>query len=57
MNVEQLKLKHLLDDLDTYSGNGTSMITVSIPADGSIVATKKKLESEFHTSSEIKSRV
>jgi peptide subunit release factor 1 (eRF1) len=56
-DMERIKLKRILDDLDCVEGNATSMITLAIPRGGSLALMKKKLEGEFSTSTSIKSRV
>ena len=57
MNIEQLKLKRLLSDLDTYEGHNTSFITLILPPGASLIAERKRLDDEFNTSSEIKSHL
>jgi peptide subunit release factor 1 (eRF1) len=56
-DMERIKLKRILDDLDSIAGSATSMITLAIPRGGSLAQMKKKLECEFSTSTSIKSRV
>ena len=57
MNIEQLKLKRLITELDTYQGFNTSLITLSLPPSTSLILEKKKLDLELNTCSEIKSRL
>jgi peptide chain release factor subunit 1 len=56
-DVERFQLKQLLKTLGSAHGKGTSMITLVIPSDGSISRTLKKLNEEYSTSSNIKSRL
>ena len=55
--MDQLKLKRLIAELDTYQGFNTSLITLSIPPGTSLVLEKKKLDLELNTCTEIKSRL
>jgi peptide chain release factor subunit 1 len=55
--VETLRLRRLLKTLEAAHGEGTSMITVVIPAGGSISRMAKKLNEEYSTSFKIKNRL
>jgi peptide subunit release factor 1 (eRF1) len=56
-DMERIKLKRVLDTLDSVEGSATSMITLAVPRGGSLAQMKKKLECELATSTSIKSRV
>jgi len=61
MDIEQWKLKRLITSLNNMSGNGTSMISLIIPASSTgyegIARVVKMLSDEIGTASNIKSRV
>jgi len=56
-NIEKFKIKRLIKDLSSYRGNGTSMISLVIPAGYQISLISKMLTVELGTASNIKSRV
>jgi peptide chain release factor subunit 1 len=55
--VEQWKIKKLVKTLTAAQGNGTSMISLIVPAKGQISRVSKMLGDEYGTASNIKSRV
>jgi len=55
--VEQWKIKKLIQTLEAARGNGTSMISLIIPPKDQIPRVSKMLGDEFGTASNIKSRV
>lgn len=55
--VEQWRIKKLVQRLAEAQGNGTSMISLIIPANGQIARVQKMLTEEYGTASNIKSRV
>jgi len=55
-NVEVWKQKRLVERLEQAKGNGTSMITLLIPADTQLARVSKLLTTELGTASCIKSR-
>lgn len=56
-DIERFKYKKMIKSLQAAKGNGTSMISLIIPAGGQISLYNKKLTEEFGTASNIKSRV
>lgn len=56
-NVEQFKMKKLIQSLEAARGNGTSMISLVIPPKDQISRINRMLAEEFGTASNIKSRV
>jgi len=56
-NIEQWKIKKLIQSLEAARGNGTSMISLIIPPKDQISRVSKMLGDEFGTASNIKSRV
>lgn len=56
-DVEKWKIKHLMKFLNNAKGNGTSMITLIIPAGSQISMPTKMLVDEYGTAQNIKSRV
>jgi peptide chain release factor subunit 1 len=56
-NIEKFKIKRLIKDLSSYRGNGTSMISLVVPAGYQISLISKMLTVELGTASNIKSRV
>lgn len=56
-SIEKLKIKRLLKKINSYKGNGTSMITLIIPPKSQINIYKDMLTTEYGTASNIKSRV
>eukprot|EP00916_Digyalum_oweni_P013917 GHVL01022753.1.p1 GENE.GHVL01022753.1~~GHVL01022753.1.p1 ORF type:complete len:438 (-),score=64.68 GHVL01022753.1:1952-3265(-) len=56
-SIEQWKIKRLIKSLDCARGNGTSMISLIIPAKDQISRVNKMLGDEYGTASNIKSRV
>eukprot|EP00243_Klebsormidium_subtile_P010770 TRINITY_DN585_c0_g1_i2.p1 TRINITY_DN585_c0_g1~~TRINITY_DN585_c0_g1_i2.p1 ORF type:complete len:443 (+),score=152.31 TRINITY_DN585_c0_g1_i2:155-1483(+) len=56
-NIEVWKIKRLIKTLDSYRGNGTSMISIIMPQGGQISRVAKMLTEEAGTASNIKSRV
>jgi peptide chain release factor subunit 1 len=57
LDVERFQLRQLLKTLESARGEGTSMITLVIPSGGSISRVTKKMNEEYSTSSNIKSRL
>ena len=57
MKLQMMKEKKMLEFLRTARGNGTSMISLIIPAGGKIEKTNQMLTMEQGTASKIKSRV
>lgn len=57
MDVEQLKIKRLVSILDSYEGNGTSMISLYIPQNHQIALSRSMLVEESGKASNIQSRV
>jgi peptide subunit release factor 1 (eRF1) len=55
--MEKLKIRRLLDQLDSFSGTGTSMVSLLIPAGGNINIVKQKMAHEFSDSARVKSRL
>ncbi|XVF23562.1 hypothetical protein REPUB_Repub13aG0049300 [Reevesia pubescens] len=56
-SIDTWKVKKLIKALDAAKGNGTSMISLIIPAGDQLSRSVKKLGEEFGTASNIKSRV
>ncbi|KAF8822724.1 putative eukaryotic peptide chain release factor [Cardiosporidium cionae] len=56
-NIEQWKIKRLINSLESARGNGTSMISLIIKPKDDISRINKMLADEFGTASNIKSRV
>jgi len=56
-NIEQWKIKKLIQSLAAARGNGTSMISLVIPPKDQISRISKMLGDEFGTASNIKNRV
>jgi len=56
-NIELWKMKKLIKMLSNARGNGTSMITLSLPPGESIPKVNNMLTNEFGTATNIKSRV
>jgi peptide chain release factor subunit 1 len=56
-DIQKYKYKKMIKSLQAAKGNGTSMISLIIPAKGQISLYNKKLTDEFGTASNIKSRV
>jgi peptide subunit release factor 1 (eRF1) len=56
-DVEKLRLKRLLNDIENVEGSGTSMLSIIIPAGGSISKMATKLNSEYGAADNIKSRL
>jgi len=56
-NIEQWKIKRLIQQLDSAKGNGTSMISLIIPPKDQISRVSKMLSDELGTATNIKSRV
>lgn len=54
---ETLKIQRMLKELSAAEGQATSLISVIIPAGGSLSKTKQKLVCEEGTATQIKSRV
>lgn len=55
--IEQFKLKKMIKNLNSCSGNNTSLITLCLPGNEPIPKITKKLVDELNSSSNIKSRV
>jgi len=55
--VQELKLKRLLDELEVVVGDGTSMISIVVPAGANLSKLSHKLVEEYGASAAIKSRV
>lgn len=57
--VELIKIKRMIKDLETAHGRGTSMISLFIPpgGNGQLVRVCKMLKEEYAVSANIKSRV
>eukprot|EP00301_Raphidiophrys_heterophryoidea_P026614 c9231_g1_i1.p1 GENE.c9231_g1_i1~~c9231_g1_i1.p1 ORF type:complete len:431 (+),score=121.11 c9231_g1_i1:142-1434(+) len=56
-NIEQWKIKRLIQQLDNAKGNGTSMISLIVPPKDQISRVSKMLSDELGTATNIKSRV
>lgn len=56
-DIEQLKIKRLVKNLDSMKGNGTSMITLIIPPNSQLSLFRDMLTTEYGTASNIKSRI
>lgn len=50
-------MENLLNQLENASGEGTSLITLMIPAGANIAKTKQKLTEEYTAATQIKSRL
>lgn len=57
IEIEQYKIKKMLAELSALRGNGTSLITIMIPAGGDLNGMKRLLVEEYGTATNIKSRV
>lgn len=57
MEIQQLKIKRMLDTLDTVEGNGTSMISILVPSKGDLNRIKQKITDECTAANNIKSRL
>lgn len=55
-DVKKWELRRLLKQLDEYVGEGTSMVSLIIPAEGQLSRTSRLLSDELSTSACIKSR-
>jgi peptide subunit release factor 1 (eRF1) len=55
--IEKLKIKRILDNIDEAEGHGTSMVTLYIPAGVQVSRYAKKINEEYRTATQIKSRV
>jgi len=55
--IQTLKIQRTLKELSAVSGEGNSLVSVMIPAGGSIVKTRKKLIQEEGSATKIKSRL
>jgi peptide chain release factor subunit 1 len=55
--IEIFKVKKLIKNLEAARGNGTSMISLIIPAGDQISRINNMLSDEYGTASNIKSRV
>jgi len=55
--IQNLKIQRTLKELSAVSGEGSSLISVMIPACGSIAKTRKKLLQEEGSATKIKSRL
>jgi peptide chain release factor subunit 1 len=55
--IEKLKIKRILDVIDSAEGKGTSMVSLYIPSGAQICRYTKKINEEYHTATSIKSRV
>ena len=56
-DIEIWKIRKLIKSLSKAKGNGTSMISLIIPAGAQISLTNRMLTEEYGTASNIKSRV
>ncbi|CAG9313497.1 unnamed protein product [Blepharisma stoltei] len=56
-NIEQWKIKRLIDNLDKARGNGTSLISLIIPPREQLPIINKMITEEYGKSSNIKSRI
>lgn len=56
-NIEQWKVKRLIDNLDRARGNGTSLISLIIPARDQLNFASKLVTDEYGKAANIKSRV
>jgi len=54
-HIEAWKIKRMIKKLENSKGNGTSMISLSIPADKQISQITKLLNDEYGAASQIKS--
>jgi len=57
LEVEKLRLKRVLNDIENVEGSGTSTLSIIIPAGGSISKVSTKLNSEYGAADNIKSRL
>lgn len=55
--VQKLRVERLLDTLDTADGDGTSMISLLIPAGGDLNKVKRQLTEEYTAATNVKSRL
>jgi peptide subunit release factor 1 (eRF1) len=55
--IEKLKIKRILDFIDSAEGKGTSMVSLYIPSGAQVSRYTKKVNEEYHTATSIKSRV
>jgi peptide subunit release factor 1 (eRF1) len=55
--IEKLKIKRILDFINSAEGKGTSMVSLYIPSGAQISRYAKKINDEYHTATQIKSRV
>ncbi len=53
---QRLELERLLEELETYRGRHTELITVYVPAEASLINTIKQLDTEKSTAVNIKSK-
>ncbi len=53
---ERMQLERLIEELDSYRGRHTELITVYVPAGYSIILSAKQVDSEAGTASNIKSK-
>ncbi len=56
-HIEMWKIKRLIKNLDNCKGNGTSMISLSIPPKDQVARISKMLNEEYGTAQSIKSRI
>jgi len=57
VEIQKLKVDRLLKQLEHAQGDGTSLITLMIPAGGNINRMKQKLTDEYSAATQIKSRL
>lgn len=57
LEIQKLKIKRILDQLQNSKGDGTSLITLLIPSGGNINLIKQKLTDEYSAATHIKSRL
>jgi len=56
-HIEMWKIKRLIKNLDNCKGNGTSMVSLSIPPKDQVARISKMLNEELGTAQHIKSRL
>ena len=55
--VQKLIVERLLDSLDAANGDGTSMISLLVPAGGDLNKIKRQLTEEYTAAGNVKSRL
>lgn len=57
LEIQKLKIKRILDQLQISKGDGTSLITLLIPSGGNINLIKQRITEEYSNATNIKSRL